>query len=562
MNPRIAGSVGNAISGAADQLASVSDYGAQVAERIKKAQDEGILLGAENSIAADMEQAHAGLANWTDYTHADQMKQDTADRIRDKYSQQYGNRPDLWRYIEPYLGKELNSYNGVVDTKAAQLTVEYNKGALLNSQLRTENEAATEPTLPGKEQIWGMQDDKIDMMVKNGTIRADEGEIQKKLLRSRTISAEVERAANPLNAPSIMDDELKRLNEYEGKGYVDPKELGAMRDHLATAYERAVTKLDRVDVSKEGDGIIAGLMKDPTVKDPETGKTDYLKAAQKADENPDIGTKTKKYIREELEQRDTVQKHITNESNQKILDELAPRLYDTKNPLTSAEVKKRALLAPSEQGYIPREVESHLLTSLGQMERENRSLNIQARQEARQEAEDKSKNMAYDLLMNSGSLIDRSDLIPYMLKGLSKGDALTVWENKQLAKDDGWRSAVALINASPLYDHNTDEGRTKLATDTLNFAHTVQNKKLTGGQIVTELNNELHPKEEAQRQQQVKLSLDNVHYSWWDLLSGGSSEGAKIDFVPDSQAPARPKGVPDAAQWNKEAKQWQLPPQQ
>lgn len=560
MNPAIAGRPGAALAGAADQFASVADFGIQVADRIKRAQDEGILLNAENQIESDIQKAHAQLQNWTDYTHADQLKQQTADALMEKYSEQYGNRPDLWRVIQPRLGKELNFYDAQVDTHAAKLTVDFNQAALMDTLGKSVDKAALIPTIEGQELEWRDFDMKANAMALNASITFTEANTLKKQVRSQTIQTQVERAANPLNPPEVMQAELDKLKQYEGKDYVPAEKLAEYQAHLGEALKVASRTFDEKGVAKKGDAVIATMSSDPTVKDPATGDIDYLKAAKKIDENPDLPTNVKKYVREEFEQRDTVQKHITNESNQKILDELQPRLYDSKNPLTSAEVKQRALLAPSQPGYIPREVESHLLTGLGQIQRENRSLDVQARQEARQAADDKSKNIAYDLLMNGGLLVDRSDLVPYQLKGLSKGDALMVWENKNLSKDQGWQAAVKLMDASPLYDHTTDEGRAKLETDTLNFARTVENKKLTGSAIVTELQNELHPKEETKKKADTKNMLDNL----WQSFATRGYVYPVGSSTQQNAAPERPAGVPKDAIWNGEAKQWQLPsnPQQ
>jgi hypothetical protein len=556
ISPGIAGQPGQAISNAADQFASVADMGVQVANKVKQAQDDGILLNAENQIGSDIEKARTGLANWTDYTHADQLKQNTADSLREKYVDQYGNRPDLWRVIAPYLGKALNSYNVVVDNKSADLTADFNKSALMTSNNNTISDAATEPALDGKEMHWAVADAKIDAMVRNGSIWKSEGEAEKQRLRGQTIATEVERAANPLNAPEIMQAEMARLKEYEGKNYVPAKELAEYQAHLCEAYKVASRNFDEKAIAKQGDAVITSLTKDPTVKDAVTGDVDYLKAAKKVDEDSSIPTNVKKYVREEFEQRDTVQKRITNESNQKILDQEVPRLYDTKNPLTSAEVKQRALLAPSQPGYLPREVESHLLTSLGQIQRENRAQDIAERGEIRQERLDKSRDMAYDLLQNLGPLTSKSDLTPYILKGLTREDAEAVWQAKDLSKDKGWGLAVQMLNTSPLYDHNTDEGRAKLAKDTLDFAKTVQNKKLMGSQITQELQNELHPQEEAKKKQDVGTLLDNVLSP-----ASGLSVPVRSPLPSGGKAPERPNGVPDNAVWNGEARQWQLPRQ-
>ena len=78
MNPGIAGKPGEAMAQAADQFAGLAEYGVRETDLLKKAQDEGIMLGAENQIGADMEKAETQLANWTDYTHADEPE--AADR--------------------------------------------------------------------------------------------------------------------------------------------------------------------------------------------------------------------------------------------------------------------------------------------------------------------------------------------------------------------------------------------------------------------------------------------------------------------------------------------------
>lgn len=509
MNPSIAGKSGMAIAGAGEAISSVADFGFAATERVKKAQDEGILLGAENSINADLEKAHAGLANWTDYTNADQLKQDTADQIREKYVDKYSNRPDLWRHIEPYLGKELNSYNGVVDTKAAQLTAHFNKSALFDSQLHAENEASTEPSLDGKEKIWAIQDAKTDLMVQNGTLWADEGEVQKKLLRSRTISAEVEKAANPLNAPEVMEAEMQRLKEYEGKGYVDPKELEQMQEHLGVSYERALNRSDRIDVSKQGDALLSSVKNDPTLKDPETRDFDHMAAVKKIDDDPSIPTKVKKYAREELEQEAGATQKLTNDKDQKMLDDLDPHVES--GALTFAELTRRMNLAPGQSDFIPRRVGDHLLTKAAQINRERRTESIQERSLARQEREEKSTDIASKLLFEGVPLVDKSDLTPWIMKGLSQRDANALWSTLDLQKDEGWRAAAKSLSMSPKYESLQGDEKTRaISKDTLDFAQNVKSQNLHGAQITEELYKELHPQEEAQKKSVVKGLLDNV----------------------------------------------------
>jgi hypothetical protein len=509
MNPNIAGKPGQALAGVGEQLASTADIGIQVADRIKKAQDEGILLDAENKIAGDIEQAHSGLANWTDYTHADQLKQDTATALQEKYEEKYGNRPDLWRHIQPYLGRELNSYNGVVDQKAAQLTAHFNQAALFDSQLHAENEAATEPSLDGKERIWAIQDAKTDLMVKNGTMWADQGEQAKKLLRSRTISAEVERAANPLNAPEIMESEMARLKEYEGKGYVEPEELERMTDHLSVAYERALNRSDRVDVSKQGDAVLSSLKNDPTLKDPETREFDHLEAAKRVDENPDIPTKVKKYVRSELEEEAGATQKLQNDKDQKMLDDLDPHVES--GALTFAELTRRENLAPGEKDWIPRRVADHLLTKSAQIQRENRVENTQERMQLRQEADYNSAQLFREASSTPGYLTSESELYQGEYANLTKADRAQLWAEKNIGGVKEYQDAVKMMNSSSAYPQ-TDEGNRALADAKSQLRARVEAGKLTGPQITEEAAKIVAPKVEAQTHQTIKGWLDGVFH--------------------------------------------------
>jgi hypothetical protein len=507
MNPRIAGSPGLALASTGDQFQGLMEYGAQEANLLKKAQDEGILLSAENQIGADMQAANANLERWTDYTKADQMKQDTADAIREKYAEKYGNRPDLWRTIEPYLGKELNSFNALVDRRSTVLTTEFNKGALYDSQLNAENDAATEPTLDGKERIWSIQDAKTDAMVRNGTMRADEAEVTKKMLRSRTISAEVERAANPLNSPEIMQAEIGRLKEYEGKGYVEAKELAEMQAHMGEAYKVATNRFDKVDVAKQVDATLATYKNDPTLKDPETGQFDYMKAAQKVDEDSNIPTKVKKDVREEFEQRDGVQKRVKAESDLKTLDHLDPQVEN--GQLTFQGISQRMLLTPQDQNYIPRTVGDHLLTRAATIQRENRTVNMQERMADRQEQAITSAQVLREAENTPGYYQHESELYQGDLSKLSNADRKTLWSSKNINGAKELRDAYELMNSSPTYP-NTPEGNAQLAKDKETLRETVANKKLMGKQVIDEAQGMMAPKIAAQKASWVKGALDNI----------------------------------------------------
>ena len=454
MNPPIAGRPGAAMADAAEQMGSVAEMGFHVAEKIKKAQDEGILLGAENQIGADIEKAQSGLANWTDYTHADQLKQDTATALQEKYAEQYGNRPDLWRHIEPYLVRQTNEFNGLVDKKAAQLTADYNESALIVSNNKTISDAANEPTLEGKQLHWAIGDAKITAMVQNHSISAVEGVNESQRIRTDTIETEVERAANPLNAPEIMEAEMTRLKEYEGKGIVKPDRLERMTDLLAKAYETALARSDRIDTSKIGDAVISSDAKDPTLKDQSTGEIDYLQAAKRVDDNPDLSTKVKKYVREEYEQRDALQKRIVAERNQKIFNSLDDRIGNTDakgGALTPSEVKQRRELPPSDPKWIPQEVADHALKGLKQYEKETRATNAQERMMMRQETDYESAQVMRQMISTPGYIQSESELYTGDAAKLTKSDRTQVWASKNIKGAKEYEDAHKMMSAIGKY---------------------------------------------------------------------------------------------------------------
>ncbi len=512
MNPPIAGRPGAAMADAAEQMGSVAEMGFHVAEKIKKAQDEGILLGAENQIGADIEKAQSGLANWTDYTHADQLKQDTATALQEKYAEQYGNRPDLWRHIEPYLVRQTNEFNGLVDKKAAQLTADYNESALIVSNNKTISDAANEPTLEGKQLHWAIGDAKITAMVQNHSISAVEGVNESQRIRTDTIETEVERAANPLNAPEIMEAEMTRLKEYEGKGIVKPDRLERMTDLLAKAYETALARSDRIDTSKIGDAVISSDAKDPTLKDQSTGEIDYLQAAKRVDDNPDLSTKVKKYVREEYEQRDALQKRIVAERNQKIFNSLDDRIGNTDakgGALTPSEVKQRRELPPSDPKWIPQEVADHALKGLKQYEKETRATNAQERMMMRQETDYESAQVMRQMISTPGYIQSESELYTGDAAKLTKSDRTQVWASKNIKGAKEYEDAHKMMSASPIYP-NTDEGNAKFSRDTLLLRQRVEANHLVGSQILDEAQKIMKPQEEVQHKEDVKGLLDNL----------------------------------------------------
>lgn len=515
----------------------------QVSERIKKAQDDVILNTAQNEIDAEVEKYHSGLANWSPPieqlgTATEQMKSDAATSLKDSLAEKYGNRPDLMRHIESYADRELNSYNNHVDVKSADLTSKYGQASLMDSGLRTANQAALEPNFAAKELLWGNEFNKIDINQSNGIINPVQAAVMKRDIVTDTFDAEIRTAANALNTPESMKAAMDRLEAYKGNPYIKPEKLAQGQDYLTTAYDKAMIRAQNVDVSKQGDAVLASAKKDPTLTDPETGEFDHLAAAKKIDDDPNIPTKVKKYARTELEEEAGATQKLQNDKDQKMLDDLDPHVES--GALTFAELTRRENLAPGQKDYLPRRVADHLLTKAAQIQRENRVENMQDRALLRQERMDKSADIRDQLLSDPGYIADQNELTPYRLKGLNAGDANIVWKVRALNSDPGWKQAVETMTKSTLYDPSTDEGRAKFSKDLIGFAKTVENKKLTGSQITDELEKELHPQEEAQKTQTIKGLLDNI----WPILRGVATgqpiTGLKVSPA-TTQTPAPPK---------------------
>jgi hypothetical protein len=339
----------------------------------------------------------------------------------------------------------------------------------------------------------------------------------------------------------------------------------AERNTTLTAAEQKDRELNNLAESQNLNSVLNN-MHDAFEKFPYTnnGKGDY-EARENAVDNGDflksIGAvtpdgKPDRVMGEKLQQEVTRQRaeweKEAADKNLKAIDKYEPNIAKMTRP--------QIFQIPDSE--IDAHGRSYLLSKWDENYRMNRTENLQERVEMRQERMDKSADIARDLLSDPSYLVQQSDLTPYILKGLSKGDAATVWEHKALIKDPSWQMAVGMLNNSPLYDKTTDEGRAKLAKDTVQFARTVQNKKLTGSQITDELQKELHPQEEVQHKEVVKGLLDNIWPIARSVLTGNFPGGGiplyGLNYSSSDQAPQRPKGVPANAVWNREAKQWQL----
>jgi hypothetical protein len=547
INPRIAGQPGQVMAGAAEQLGELAEYGERETSLLKKAQDEGIVLAAQNHIVADRQNAETQLEKWTDYTHSDQLKQQTADTLMDKYAEQYGNRPDLWRVIQPYLGQELNHFNAVVDRRANVLTTDFNQAALFDSVNMGIQEAAVIPSLAGQQLVWVNKSAQIDAMHRNGSISALEAEKEKERLVTGTIEAKVAIASNQNNSPETMQAAINQLDEYEGKDYVPEVRLSELRDKLVKAKDVAVARSGKNETLQKVDTYIMGAEKDPTNIDSGTQHPDYTKIAQKAEDDPSLSPEERRGIREEAEHREALQNKSVTDRNHKQYEQWSPHVEDTKHPLTRTQIDHMEQIPDhnSEQWIAP-EVANQLRRDVRQFMREQKADGLAARQETAY----KSAETLREAELEPGYFISESEVFK-AYPGLSKADAKTLFVSKNINGAKEIQDAYKMMNASPIYPM-TDAGNAKLAADKEALRETVDGKKLTGQQVIDEAERMIKPQEEAQKQQKVKLLLDNVQTHWYDIFTGGSSEGAQFQFTPQQGGQSSTTTPPQAPTTRKE----------
>jgi hypothetical protein len=458
ISPGIAGAPGQAMARAGEQLGAAAEYGEQVADRIAKAQDDGLMLAAENQIDADVEKAHAQLANWTDYTHADDLKQQTADDMLRKYGDQYSDKPYLWRYIQPYLAKELNAYNSNVDVKRSQLISSFNKGALDENLTRLSNQAASATSPEERDRTWAEADGKIDAMAANGSITFAEAAAKKIGLRASTELAEIRQALNPLNPPEAMEAELEKIKQHpEAFKEIPPTELATLQDRLGTAYREAQERSDTREVrgkvnlaagrlqAVHGDDYAQML---EAIKDPKTQQTLGL-----TDKNGQPDTQTINELRTYLGGQDAIDKKTEADANQAALDKFSTNADDLK--MTDQQIDDGALLwktNPKDPNSIPPHAAEQLKERRRTAIRFNQEEERMGWSEARQKREDANAETVAGLLAPGTGLYRKEDLEPLVAQGkLSNAGMTLVLKTQGTAADPNVRQAVSTIQQSGLF---------------------------------------------------------------------------------------------------------------
>ena len=525
MSPEIAGEPGMALARTGEALTRTADYGLQVEEHVRAAQEHLALLTAGNQITAAFNTYQEKLARSGD---PDSLPDPEA--WKEGLKSQLGSDP---KYADPRVARALEVHIDAVGegarhlTSMRQLTLQRQQevGQLgeLKQTVAFEMAEASDPDMRGLAR--GRYETAVTDAVRHGWVTPKEAETELRTLDSTAEDVEIVNAINKDNPSGIQAMIEKTQNHPELFRHLNPARFAELKKTLRSAYDVAENRHRERDIAGKGDPLIERYKNDVTLRDPETKEFDPLAAAKKLDDDSSIPTDVKKYVRTELEQQAAVSAKVQNSQFSKLLDHLDPQVES--GALTFRELTRRENLAPGTPDWIPRRVADALLSKAASIERENRALATQARvtasQErsiaaedrrlARQERLDKSLDIRDELLGQPGHLLTREELAPYRLKGLSAGDANIVWQTKNIRGDPAWASAVQIIQKSPAFDLTTTDGRTEQSKFLTGFASRVESNHLTGEQITDELTKTLKPLEDERNKSTIRRLLDWVHQS-------------------------------------------------
>lgn len=548
----MAGRPGATLAESGERLSEIGDLTTDIAERVRKAQDTLALTKAGNEITAAFDKYQQTLAISGDPDHMPDAQQWT-DALRKQFAQ---NPMYADPRVQRAIGLNIDSV-GIEAQKhmfARRLTLQTQE---MDAQLTVlhQNAAFQAAEAWDDPQAYQKALDSFEIPAHaaeaTGFITAKEHSIQSQSLKAAAEDVHLVNAINreqPDAMQAVLDDADEHPERYKD---LDPKRFSELKKYLRTAIDTARERVDRVDVANQGDVILAKMRNDATNKDVETKDFDPLVAAKKVDDDPNIPTNVKKYVRTELEEEAGVQRQLRNERDQYAIDSLEPHVEsspkDDPAHLTFQEITRRALLPPQSPEWIPRTAADHLLSRAAQIQRENRIEGNQDRMMARQQAAEDSAEQMRFLMVTPGFIANESELYQGDNLKLSKADRATVWVAKNIKGSKEYQDAYKMMAASPVYPQ-TDDGNARLARDAETLRQAIDAKHLTGAQIIDEAQKMMKPKEEAQRSRTIKAFMDNI----WPIARGLMTGQGFYDLkIPEGSAPsgqpAPPQSVVDSA---------------
>ena len=522
MNPRLADRSGMALADMGQDIEGMGLTELGIQAHIREAQKSVDQLAAHNQLNAAVIQYQDQLAKTSNSRQVPELATQAHDQLND-IAKQWGKSPAAAEIgmaadsLRPRLDhlSEVRGIDLMGKEWEAQATTQIQ--SLMPDIVAAKRSGDTAQEKQINDHIASIYDDAIQKGLKT---TAD------KELAMNALQISIRKQVNEAAITSANPAERKQAIQQAAKGGAGPLDLTDMTEGERNILHNHAVEMDK-HLTAQGEAqnvngalnIAHDVFSTPEYKNPD-GSPNY-EAMQNALEGNDFYTKNGivdangkpdrvmgEQIMRSVDRQRTHSTQADADRNKKSIDDLDP--YVENGKISFNELNRRSLLPHDDEKWISRPVADFLLSKAARIDRENRVMNMQQLSMMRQEAMDKSADIARDLLSDPAYLVQESDLTPYMLKGLSKSDANTVWQNKAITKDPAWHMALSMFNSSSLYDTTTDEGKAKLARDTIQFARTVQNKKLSGSQITDELQKELHPQEEAQKTKTVKTMLDNI----------------------------------------------------
>ena len=317
MSPGIAGAPGQALSRLGSDITSAADYGEQVADKIRDAQNHLALLTAGNQVTAAYDKYQEQLAQSGDPDNMPDAQAWTDDLKAAVASNPKYQDPRVQRAIELHI--DSVGQEAAHTTMMRQLTLQKGQedAQLADLQQNVAFEMAEAPDLNARGLARGKYETAVADAERHGWISPKEGEDRLRQLDSTAEEVEIVNSINRGN-PSGMEAMIDKTTDHpELFKDINPNRFAELKKTLRANYDTALKSQGRVDAQVQGDAILNQYRNDINLKDPTTKQFDALKAAQKVDDDPNVPTPVKKYVREELEAEATTTKKVAEEESQK-----------------------------------------------------------------------------------------------------------------------------------------------------------------------------------------------------------------------------------------------------
>jgi hypothetical protein len=141
---------------------------------------------------------------------------------------------------------------------------------------------------------------------------------------------EIVNAINKDDPVAIQHMIDKTATEPEFFRDIDPYRFAQFKERLRAAYDVAVNRSNKRTVEQEGDRLLAGYRSDGSLRDVESKEFDPLAAIKRLDDEPDVPTEVKKYVRSELDAEAADRKRFADEKSDKAEKEISGAVGDHK----------------------------------------------------------------------------------------------------------------------------------------------------------------------------------------------------------------------------------------